>query len=384
MRKNTMIAALLLAFSAQAHAVEVEPCGPAYQSALDDGAEAEQMWPALVAERESGCILGPTDNTGIRKLYLDLGKDTSGVEVAVTRAELFRRLLQQFDGIPDGACPGDPTGCMVGLHKKAIGEVRDLLATGDPDPKDPRLALDHWAVVVRDGRIAAGGIALKPYLDQECAEDVKSARCRAAFELAARIARGSEATFQAIVAHRLPLIEANTQFLTRRDREWNAYFNEVSVQYPWELAFNSWKFVGQTPAGERGKFPRAPESKYIVLHPSPGFEYADVGGEKGTQAAVVVELFGYERWRWRDGNATGRYGASLAASFADVPGADPVGYGVVLHLPFRNITVGAIWRDGDAGDSINLTVNADLAKLIQQYKDVDVKDFVLGKLKGTP
>lgn len=384
MHQKTLFAALLLAFSAQAFSAEIEPCGPAYQKALDDGAEAEQMWSALNAERESGCILGPADDTGIRQLYLDLGKGSSGADMAVKRAELFRRVLEQFEGIPAGACPGDPTGCMVGLHEKAITEVRDLLATGDPDPQDPRLALDTWAVVARDGAIAAGGIALKPYLDQECSADVKGARCRAAFELAAKIARGSEATFQAIVAHRLPLIEANMQFLSRRDREWNAYFNDVSVQYPWELAFNSWKFVGQTPAEERGKFPRAPESKFIVLHPSPGFEYADVAGGKGTQAAVVVELFGYERWRWRDGNATGRYGASLAASFADVPGADPVGYGVMLHLPFRNITVGAIWRDGDAGDSINLTVNADLAKLIQQYKDVDVKEFVLGKLQGTP
>jgi hypothetical protein len=297
---------------------------------------------------------------------------------------LFRRLIEQYDGLTSGPCAGDAASCVAGRHRQAIVEVRELLVNGDPDPKDPRLATDHWDVRVRDGGVAAGGITLQPFLEKECAPDVKSAQCRAAFDLASRIARSSEATFQAIVAHRQPLIEANTQFLTRRDREWNAYFNDISVQYPWELAINSWRFTRTTPAAERAGFPRAPDAKLIVLHPSPGFEYADVAGEKSTQAAVVLELIGYERWRWRDGSASHRFGASLAASFADVPGADAVGYGLILHLPFRNITVGATWRDGEEGDSINLTVNADLARLIEQYQNVDVKEFILGRLEAAP
>lgn len=383
MNKPIRVAALLLIGAAWGDA-RAATCDAAYERALADDAGAAQMWVSLNDERESGCILGATDDTGIRQLYLELRANPTAAERAVKRAELFGRLIQQYDGLTSGPCAGDAASCVAGRHRQAIVEVRDLLMNGDPDPKDPALASDRWGVVVRDGGIAAGGITLKPFLEKECAADVKSAQCRAAFDLASRIVRSSEATFQAIVAHRQPLIEANTQFLTRRDREWNAYFNDVSVQYPWELAINSLRFTRATPAEGRATFPRAPEAKLIVLHPSPGFEYADVAGEKSTQAAVVLELFGYERWRWRDGAASHRFGASLAASFADVPGADAVGYGVILHLPFRHITVGAMWRDGDAGDSINLTVNADLAKLIERYKDVDVKDFIGAPAGASP
>lgn len=113
------------------------------------------------------------------------------------------------------------------------------------------------------------------------------------------------------------------------------------------------------------------------MHPVPAFEYAELtGGERSAQVAVVVELFGYERWRWRDGKAVNRVGMSLAASFTDLPGADAIGYGIVFHTPVRNVSIGAVWRDGDGGDSINLIFNVNLAALIQQYKNADVKDFI--------
>ena len=210
----------------------------------------------------------------------------------------------------------------------------------------------------------------------ECQPGASSTQCRAAVDVAAKILRSAEATFQAVIAHRLPIIEANESFLSTRDKEWNSYFNEVSVQYPWELALNSWRFQKQVPQAERAGFPRAPTHKLNALHPVPAFEYADVGNEHSTQAAVVVELIGYERWRWREGKAANRVGVSLAASFSDVPGRDVVGYGVVLHTPVRNMSIGAIWRDSDTGDSINLIFNMDPAALIQQYKDLDVKDFL--------
>jgi hypothetical protein len=48
----------------------------------------------------------------------------------------------------------------------------------------------------------------------------------------------------------------------------------------------------------------------------------------------------------------------------------------VFHTPLRNISIGAVWRDGDDGDSINLVFSVNLATLIQQYKSADVKDFI--------
>lgn len=383
MRKKTLVVPILAATwllaAGASLAAEIEPCTAAYDQALKAGPApgAPQVWTLIESERQSGCILGATDSTGIRQLYLDLQSAPATAEVAVKRAQLFSRVLDEFKGFPTGSCPGDSTVCMVGRHVQAISDVRQLLNVGNPNHTDPLLQNSEWTAVVANGRIGVSQIALQPYLSKECQSGVDTPQCRAAVDLSAKILRSSEAVFQAIVAHRKPIIEANELFLTTRDQEWDAYFNDIAVQYPWELAINSARFVKKNPnPAERGQFPRAPSAKLIALHPVAGFEYAEVAGEHSTQAAVLVELIGYERWRWREGKATNRVGASLAASFADVPGSDPVGYGVVLHLPFRNISVGAIWRDGDAGDSINIVVNVDLAKLIEQYKDADVTDFL--------
>ncbi len=369
----------LLLAGHESYSAETEPCTAAYDvavSALATSAPA-QVWTLVESERQSGCVLGATDTTGIKKLYLDLQMAKSDGERAVLRAQLFDRVLAQFDGFAANSCAGETTPCVVGRQRQAIEQVRDLLVNGQPDQTDAMLTNGSWAAVIRDGAIGASGVRLQPYLENECGEGAKSSRCRAAVDVAAKVLRSSEATFQAIVAHRLPIIAANAMFLTTRDREWNAYFNDTSVQYPWELALNGRRFRKDHPdPAVRGQFPRAPAQRVILLHPAPGFEYAKTGSGRGTQAAVVVEVLGYERWRWREGSAINRVGVSLAASFSDVPGADKVGYGLVFHLPVRNISLGAIWRDGVAGGKVNIVMNADLAGLIKQYRDVDVRDFL--------
>jgi hypothetical protein len=378
MHKRTgaaLLAALLLAAAHCAWSAEIEPCAVAYDKELksDEPPGVAQVWVTVSSERQSGCILGATDSTGIRQLYLNLQRLPPGGDMAVARTQLFDRVLAQFDGIASSDCESESTACVVGRHVEAIRKARELLNSGHPEAA----LLNTWGVRDSDGRIEVSRVTLQPFLVSECKPGASSAPCRSAVEIAAKILRSTEAMFQAIVAHRMPIIEANAAFLSTRDKEWNSYFNEVSVQYPWELALNSARFQKNTPKTEREGFPRAPEHKLIALHPVAGFEYAEVtGGDHSTQAAVVVELVGYERWRWRDGKAVNRVGMSLAASFTDLPGADVVGYGVVFHTPVRNISIGAVWRDGDHGDSINLIFNVNLAALIQQYKNADVKDFI--------
>ena len=127
----------------------------------------------------------------------------------------------------------------------------------------------------------------------------------------------------------------------------------------------------------RGEFPRAPNSRWIALSPSLGFEHIDVGGgEDSTSAAVFVELLGYERWHWRDGKADNRWGVSLVASFANIPGMDRVGYGAFLHTPIQNVSIGAVWRDGDAGSETGIIANVNLAALIQEYGNFDLGKFL--------
>jgi|KBSSwiStaDraftv2_1062776.scaffolds.fasta_scaffold15232_6 hypothetical protein len=369
---------LLAALTTSAYAAQPEPCGQVFEKIVKETPppDVQRLWPLLSDERESGCILGDTDTTGIRDLYLALHDPKPGAGVAVTRKQLFDQLLAQFDGINSNVCDDNSPACVVGRQKQAITNARDLLANGEPHPDSKELS--SWAVQDRKGDIGASQIVLESFLEKECAAGLATAECRKAFEVGAKVARSTEATFQAIVAFRKPIIDVNEEFLTRSDKEWDSYFNVISVQYPWELGINSVRFQKKLKKEHKdpAQFASAPEDKLIVLHPSPGFEYAQVGDEHGTQAAVVLEVFGYERWRWRNGKAVNRMGVSLAASFSDVPGADAIGYGLMFHLPWRNVAVGAMWRDSDAGDSINIVFNADVAALIEQYKNADVEDFL--------
>jgi hypothetical protein len=189
--------------------------------------------------------------------------------------------------------------------------------------------------------------------------------------------RTSLAMVQLIIDYNAPMIEAGAEFLSLRDQEWNEYFNGISVQYPWELAFNSVRFAKQADKTERAGFPRAPNSKFVLLHPSLGFEHIDTPlGNSTSSAAVFLELVGYERWRWRNGKATNRWGASVVASYASITGMDDIGYGLLLHTPIRNMAVGVVYRDGAAGGETGLVLNFDLSKLVMQYKNADLGDFL--------
>ena len=379
-RKYSCILGLLLTFAAGIVHAQQDVCTQAVQDKLAEipGATGASVYAILNMERAMGCILGPTDISGIEERYQTLfDSTTSATEKAVARTQIFSLSIDQFSGMPSSICDGQQvTGCMIGRHVNKVQELQQALVSSTTDPQDPIISPSGWAVVEFDGTIALSNIRLQPYLQQECATDITDAQCRAAIKLSASFMRTSIAMDQVIIAYNQPMIEANAEFLSQRDQEWDQYFNTVSVQYPWELAFNSRRFTKNN-AAELGNFPRAPNSKYVVLHPSLGFEHIDTPlGDSGTNAAVFLELFGYERWRWRDGKANNRWGLSVIASYVNVAGMDDIGYGLLLHTPFKNMAIGAVYRDGDAGSETGIVLNFDLSKFLEQYKNVDLNEFL--------
>ena len=110
----------------------------------------------------------------------------------------------------------------------------------------------------------------------------------------------------------------------------------------------------------------------MLLRPSPAFEVIDTVDDSSTRAVIVVEVVGYQRWQWRDGQQHNRWGVSGIVSLADVNGVDTVGYGALVHTPIRNTAIGVVWRDGEAGVVLNL----DLAKLLQNYGNGDLLSFL--------
>jgi len=48
----------------------------------------------------------------------------------------------------------------------------------------------------------------------------------------------------------------------------------------------------------------------------------------------------------------------------------------LMHTPFKNMAIGAVYRDGDAGSETGIVLNFDLSKFLEQYKNVDLNEFL--------
>jgi hypothetical protein len=94
------------------------------------------------------------------------------------------------------------------------------------------------------------------------------------------------------------------------------------------------------------------------------------------EAAIVVEVVGYQGWRWRDGKQHNRWGASAIISVADIKGMDTLGYGALIHTPIAYTSIGVTWRDGDDGTEVGVVLNLNVAKLLEKYDNNDLKDFL--------
>jgi hypothetical protein len=369
----TVLCLWLVALTANADA---EPCLAFYESAMK-GKPADALYALLNTQRARGCILGPTDTTGIEPLYQAMaGEDITDVQRAAMRAELIGKLLNSFDGVAPCADTGsDSVACVAGRHLGNIDKAARML-NGDLPRDETFLSLSGWTVVIADGKIAVSDIVVRDFLMRECVGGSAAMACRTAAELAAKFMRTSLAMVQLIAQYNRPLIDANAAFLSRSDREWDQYFNAASVQYPWELAWNSRRY-SKKHGDDRDKFLPAPTDKVIFLHPALGYEHIDTPLENGRLVpALALEIFGYEKWRYRDGKAENRWGASIVASFVDIQGMDTLAYGLMVHTPLKNISIGAVSRDGDAGKQTGIVISVDLAKLLQQYENADIGDFL--------
>lgn len=353
-----------------------EPCRTFYENSIQKAnIPAENVFAILNhTQPERGCILGPDDTTGIETQYQKLFKSTlpSG-DVAIARGLLLELLVGEFDGVPQRICDDLTPECVAGRHAEQLRQLASRINSGEFDLVTE--SQNNWAPIPPDGTIKISSVVLGHFVESECRAGSDKPACAEAVEIAAKVMRTSLAVEQLIVSHRQPIIGVNERFLSGRDREWEAYLNGASVQYPWELALNSWRFDKTTE--DKDQFPRAPSSRWMLLHPSPAFEVIDSKDNSNTtQAAILVEVLGYQRWQWRNGQQRNRWGVSGILSIADINGMDTVGYGALVHTPIRNTALGVVWRDGNEGSEIGFVLNLDLAKLLMQYNNDDLKSFL--------
>ena len=321
--KNLLIvlAGTVLTCLVSIHALATEPCISFYERKIKGKAELQGVgvYGMLNGEREHGCILGPTDTTGIEGQYQKLLAKPTGADLGIERGLLLEMMLNEFDGVSTKTCEGLAPECVAGRHLRELESLDGQVKSGAfhmvKNSRNP------WVPDNFSSKIAISDVNVADFLKEQCEGNIDKPVCADAVALSAKLLRTSLAANELITSHLQPVIGVNDRFLSGRDKEWEAYLNGASVQFPWELAFNSWHFNKWR--DDKDKFPRAPTDRWVLFHPSPGVELIDsrVDGNF-TKAAILVEVFGYQRWQWRDGRQGNRWGASGIISMADIEGMD--------------------------------------------------------------
>lgn len=378
MTKRSLLSCLMLCLMLLGIGVEADasdPCVEGVRSLAEDsgGLDGPRAWPIVataLTPKDDGCIRGTNDSYDLRRhVEAMLAVDATPEQVGNARGLLLTDLLEHFEDVPRTDCPGPDPHCVAGRHEKQVRLLVQQIRDGRFEAR-PGLR-NEWAYQT-SGVVAVSYADLRPMIQGACAGGLDD-DCIAAVEVAAKVVRTSHAVNEVFTSLYAPYIEASDEFLTLRDKEWNAYLNGASVQFPWELAINGALY---REPGQDG-FPQPPSEQFVVLHPSVGVESIErADGDRQQAPAVLLEVLGYQRWRWSEGEQKQRWGLSAIVSLADIDGMDKVGFGALLHTPLRHTAVGVVWRDGDDGAEIGITLNLDLAKLVQDHGSDAVRRFI--------
>ena len=148
--------------------------------------------------------------------------------------------------------------------------------------------------------------------------------------------------------------------LSLLNSRWDAYFNDARPQNWVEVLVNA-KYsnfrrekqcdnasVDKTECLLQlgGSFYAPPNSQIILLNPSIGLEYiADSPDGNQLQESLILEIAGFNRWKWSGDQMKSVFGASIIASYSDRQDTEDLGYGVMVHFG-KNFSLGATKRSG--------------------------------------
>lgn len=153
------------------------------------------------------------------------------------------------------------------------------------------------------------------------------------------------------------------EFYSTRHEQWKYYLSDTGFQYPWELSWNKRVHGGFEEVATN----RAPPTwRLTALHPTAAIYYGpDLPDGSDTSLAGVVKLIGAKHWQF-DANTnrpTGIWGLSVIGTFADLPGVEDSGIG--LMLDYNSFSVGYSKHGGDGVWMINM----DFSKFLSDRPD---------------
>ena len=367
-------------------------------AAIDAPPIATTMTPRdrLNALEQRDCLGGSLDNADLtRDIVSGLPDGRAPRSPGVSDEERRAATLQALDKI-NAAITAQITALPAGVEaaggerlrtlQNALLAARDKIATGGEGEGLHRPV--YWKFDANSGGFKpAPGQALRidislhqGFLDEACVER-DSALCADTYLAGQQLLRDAHLVERTLTYYAAPIIDMNYREALKRDKQWDAYFDEALFQYPWELVINGlWlnhhDSRPRDAAGNPLGFLTPPSAQWIVFHPNVGFEYLG-GAADGNQfePTVFVGLIGYNRWRWSAaGKIENALGLSLITNYSDRAGADDLAYGVMLH--YRNNWSLAVTRhDEETG----VLLSADLAQYVSGASDKARKLLRFGK-----
>jgi hypothetical protein len=311
----------------------------------------------LVRLEAGGCLGGPNDPGAKPTLnLLQPSKD------AADREDPFRKsALATLGQIAQDARSLHTSDASVVYSTVALQVDAAAVALGTSlSPGVPAA----WELQAGSGRIAAIPINLPAAIAEACAivNEKPAPTCQAQFDLAKQLLRLTRLTKAALDYYARPDLQRAWEETRQRATKWDEYFSVARSQYPWELALNGGLMKDTRPVvdGVSFGFRDVPRYQVVFLHPYVSFEYAPDEPEGNRFAGIaLVDLIGYNRWRWKDDGSMGfAVGGSLIIAMGDHANMDDIGWGAMLHLDHK-------WSIGVtfAGDKRAVLVSGDVAQL---------------------
>ena len=367
---------------------QTDPCEQFYADQIENSEfieEGETAFSNIYLQRiPDGCVLGKNDSSGISQIYKSLYKDKNidRLTARIKQLRLVEMVVADFDTleITQDVSETDTTTIndIISKQKTTIKNVTESLDDTLSTYDGPGVSSDFWKIA-NDGESASlGDFNLMTFVAEQCTSDFSTGKCKTAVLFAAKLLRSGATMQELVVYHMLPIIGQNNNFLTSTEKKWDQYFNEVSIQWPWELSVNSYFFSSKETIESLMKFPEPPNSKVVIIHPTVGFEYFDSPSldNNNITPSILIDIMGYDWWSWDNGKARNRWGGSLVLSWANIQGMDDIGYGLTLRTPIQNFSIGVIWRNGEDGSDTGVFLNIDITKLVMNYNDQDLLDFM--------
>jgi hypothetical protein len=336
------IALLLAAFSINSYAQE-QVCEPASH-------QDSSYWEMLGLMNAVGCF--------------NIDRNDSALAQSVTQAlnsseKKYQRALQALTSIQQDLLT--KTDSNSAALNAAIESLKDRITNNPALPENG--LTNRWKLGNRLDRLPddLDQIDFQSPLQMTRCELVSNGQCKDEFETASSQLRAIYLAYAALNKYTENYREESYAERSLRRAKWDSYYDDLTFQYPWELAVNSILLERSDSRavedGNKKGFRDLPESKLVFLHPEANLVYANNAADE-YEITLTVEAIGYETFDFDSkGKVKDVMGISLLATYMDQADVIKSGWTAGLLFKYNGYSLGVTDNHGDTGIVFNINLS---------------------------